>query len=181
MAASDTFSYHVAGPIIPQCNIGSVGAWVNIGVCEDGVDFDFQVAASDVKHDGGGGPAGFETNNIFLNAICTIRFTLVPFGGTRLNTLRTRAMAGGTEGVMVQPGTLYGENSMYVGLYIPVSAVGEVDGPYRFPQCRVVRPGSLRAHTRESKPQFEFRAINYFPIAVQNTILGNTLWARTAP
>jgi hypothetical protein len=181
MAALDTFSYHVAGPIIPQLNIGTANAYVNVGVCEDGADFDFQVAASDVKHDGGGGPSGFETDNIFLNMICVVRFVLVPFAGTRMSKLRAMAHASATEGVMVQPGTLYGENSFYPSLYLPVSAVGEIDGPWRFPTVRVVRPGSMKVSTRESKPQFEFRAINYFPIVSQNTILTNTLWVRTAP
>ena len=181
MAAATTFSYHCAGPIIPQVNIGTAGAYVPIGVCEDGADFDFTVAASDVKHDGGGGPSGFETDNIFLNAIVTVRFNLVPFAGVYLNTLRAKSMAGASEGVMVVPGTLYGENSMYVSLYLPVSATGEVDGPWRFPTCRVVRPGSMKVSDRESKPQLEFRAINYFPIISQNSIATNTLWLRTAP
>lgn len=181
MAPADTFSYHVAGPIVPQCNIGSAGAWVGIGVCEDGADFDFQVAASDVKHDGGGGPSGFETDNIFLNMIVTVRFTLVPFAGNRINVLRVKSHAGSVEGQMVVPGTLYGENGMYVGLYLPVSAVGEIDGPWYFQQCRVVRPGSQKVSTRESKPQWEFRAINYFPVVSQNTIQSVFLWKRTAP
>ena len=181
MAAATTFSYHVAGPIVPQANVGSANAYVPIGVCEDGADFDFTVAASDVKHDGGGGPAGFETDNIFLNMIVAVRLTLVPFAGVYLNNLRIKSHAGATEGVMVQPGTLYGENSMYVGLYLPVSSVGEIDGPWWFRSCRVVKPGSMKVSDRESKPQFEFRAINYFPIVSQNTILNNILWSRSAP
>lgn len=186
MAAATTFSFHVQGPVVPACNIGSASAYVGIGVCEDGADIDLQVATHPIKHDGGGGPDGFEVDDIFLSMIATIRFTLVPFGGIYVNILRAMAQAGaytlntsGTDGLMVMPGTLYGENTKYVGLSLPVLA-GEGDGPWWFRTCRVVRPGSVKVSTKETKPQFEFRAINYFAISGANTISGNTLYSRTA-
>ena len=180
MAASDTFSYHVNGPVVPQCNIGSANAFVGIGVCEDGADIDITTFVKPIKHDGGGGPEGAETNDIFLNAIAIIRMTLVPFAGTRINTLRAKQQAGSTDGTMVVPGTLYGENSMYVGLYLPVLA-GEGDGPWWFKTCRVVKAGSNKVSDKETKPVFEFRAINYFAIASANTIASNVLYTRAAP
>lgn len=180
MAASDTFSYHVHGPIIPTCPIGTAGAWVPIGECEDGADIDFQIFTKPIKHDGGGGPEGAETNDIFLNMIATIRMNLVPFAGTRINSLRAKAHAGATDGTMIMPGTLYGENSMYVGLFLPVLA-GEGDGGWWFKACRVVKPGSNKVSTKETKLAMEFRAINYFAIASQNTISTTLLYSRTTP
>lgn len=184
MPASTTFSYHVSGPIVPQCNIGSASAWVPIGVCEEGADIDIQIAAHNVKHDGGGGQDGFEVENVWLNAIAVIRFTLVPFAGTMMNTLRARSQAitgaatgtGPTDGTMVVPGTLYGTNSYLPGLYLPSS---DTDGPWWFRTCRVVRAGSNRVSTKESRPQFEFRAINYFNVGSVNTIAANVLYSRT--
>lgn len=184
MAPANTLSYHVAGPIIPQASVGSANAYVNLGVCEEGADIDIQVAKHDIKHDGGGGLDGFETNKIFLNAIATIRFRLVPFAGNYINTLRSRSMAtSGTDGVMTQPGTLLGENGFFVGLYLPVYAGAnfEGDGPWWFRTCDVVRPGSNRVSTKETKLDFEFRAINYFVISSFTSILTNTLYSRSAP
>lgn len=179
MAANPTttLSYHVAGAIIPACTVGSAAAYANIGICEDGADIDIQIAAHDIKDDGGGGPDGFEVENIFLNAIATVRFTLVPFAGTYVNRLRARAqaIAGDTDGVLVAPGTLYGMNSLLVGLQLPSN---DGDGSWRFPTCRVVRPGSNRVSTKESKLQFEFRAFGFLNPAVNTTISGVSLYTR---
>ena len=183
MAASNTLSYHVFGPIVPQANVGSASAYVNLGVCEEGADLNIQIAKHDIKHDGGGGLDGFETNKIFLNAVVTIRFRLVPFAGNYVNILRARAHAGTTDGTMVTPGTLMGEGGFFSGIYLPVTAGGnfEGDGPWFFPTCDVVNPGSNRVGTKESKLDFEFRAINYFAIASFTSIVGNILYKRTAP
>lgn len=184
MPAANTLSYHVFGPIIPQADVGSARAYVNLGVCEEGADIDIQVAKHDVKHDGGGGTDGFETDKIFLNAIVTVRFRLVPFAGNYINVLRARAHgSGSTDGLMVMPGTLMGEGGFFSGLYLPVTAGGnfEGDGPWFFPSCDVVRPGNNRVSTKESKLDFEFRAINYFAVASSPTIFGNYLYKRSAP
>jgi len=183
MAASNTFSYHVPGPIVPQTDVVTPNTFVALGVCLDGCDITWHIFVKPIRHDGGGGPEGGEVNDIFLNMQATIRMVLVPFGGTQLNALRAKAAAQavGSDGTMVVPGTLFGENSKYIGLYIPVSATGEVDGPYWFKTCRVVLPGSVKPSTKETQPVLEFRAINYFPIASQNTISGVVLYARTAP
>jgi hypothetical protein len=186
MGASSTFSYHVSGGVVPQVSVGASSAYVPIGICEDGADIDIQIAAHNVKHDGGGGLDGFEVENIFLNAVCIIRFTLVPFGGSVVNALRARAeaiagssaSAGPTDGTMVVPGTLYGTNSLLPGLYLPSL---DVDGPWWFRTCRVVKAGSNRISTKDTKPQWEFRAINYFNVASINSISTNVLYSRTAP
>lgn len=179
MPPANTLSYHVAGPIIPQCNIGVSNAFVNLGVCEDGADLDFIQAVSDIKDDGGGGPSGFEVENIFLNAVVVIRFTLVPWAGNYVNTLRAMSQAGTTDGTMVTPGTLFGMNAKLPSLKIPVSATGEVDGPWTFTTCRVVRAGSHRASTRESKLAMEFRAFNFLDPSSATSIVGKVLYARS--
>lgn len=185
MAASNTFSYHVFGPVIPQTNAVAGGStFANLGVCEEGVDIDIIPRVSDVKHDGGGGANADEVENILLNCVCVVRFRLVPFAGIQVNALRRKAHAGSTDGTMPQPGTLFGFGGYYVGLYLPQTALGaleEVDGPWYFPYCRVVRPGNNRVSTKETKLDFEFRAINYFNIASFNTILNNVLYQRAAP
>ena len=183
MAPANTLSYHVNGPVIPQCNVGSLNAYVNLGVCEEGADIDLQIAKHDIKHDGGGGIDGYETDKIFLNMICIIRFRLVPFAGNYINVLRAKAHAGSTNGTMVTPGTLMGEGSFFVGLYLPVTAGGnfEGDGPWFFKQCDVVRPGSNRVSTKETKLDFEFRCINYFDISGATSINANVLYQRAAP
>lgn len=180
MPASTSFSYHVAGPIVPSCNIGSSGAFLGLGICEEGARITLQVAQSDVKHDGGGGTNGFETENIFLNAIVLIQFKLVPFGGTQVNRLRALQQASplATDGVMVVPGTLYGTNGLLPSLFLPSS---DTDGPWWFRYCRVVRAGDNTVHTKESKPEFEFRCINWFNPSVMTSIATNTLYSRTTP
>lgn len=178
MPAATTLSYHVAGPIIPTANVGTASAQVNLGVCEDGADLEFQQAVHDVKDDGGGGPDGYEVENIFLNAIVIIRFVLVPWAGTYINKLRAAAQATATDGTMTNPGTLFGTNSFLPTLKIPVSAQ-ETDGPWTFTTCRVVRAGSHRASTKESKLSFEFRAFCFLAPAVNTTINTVVLYSRT--
>ena len=190
MAASTVLQYHVSGPIVPQCNIGLSNAFVNIGVCEEGVDIILQNAVHDVKFDGGGGQDGFEAENVWLNAICTIRFALVPYAGAYVNRLRALSQAVGPgsynnpDGVMGMPGTLFGMNSQFPSLYIPSNGslgglVGDPDGPWWFPTCRVIRPGDGRYNTKETRPQFEFRAINFINPTITPTIFNSALYTRT--
>lgn len=169
-------SYHVPGPIGPMVSVGGGGSLVTVGMCEEGADIDIQIAQHDVKHDGGGGQDGFEVENVFLNAVCVVRFTLVPYDTAFVNAIRAAANANATAGVMPVPGTLYGMNGFLHSLFLPS---GDADGPWRFPYCRVVRAGNNRVNTKETKPQFEFRAINWFNPASKGSIVGNTLYQRS--
>lgn len=183
MAPANTLSYHVYGPVIPQCDVGTARAYVTLGVCEEGADIDIQPIKHDIRHDGGGGVDGGPTNKIFLNCLCTIRFRLVPFAGNYINILRARAMAAATDGTMPSPGTLMGEGAFFSGLYLPVTGVGnfEGDGPWWFRSCDVIRPGSNKVSTKETKLDFEFQCLNYFSIASFTSIANNVLYSRTAP
>lgn len=192
MASSNTQSYHINGPCAPQVNVGAANAYVTLGVCYDGVDIQIQNAVHGIKSDGGGGPDGFEVDDIWLNAVIIVRFTLVPFAGNYVNILRQMSMAnggtgGGAEGTMQAPGTLFGENLNYPSLYIPlgtfaagITVEGDPDGPWWFKKCRVVNPGSNKVGVKETMPVFEFRCINYFAVASFTSVLGNSLYARTA-
>lgn len=175
-----TLSFHVSGPIIIQAGIGSSFAFVNVGVCEDGADVELRPFTSDIKFDGAGGPAGDAGEVIFLNYTAIVRANLVPFAGTYVNKLRalSQANGAGTEGTMVVPGTLFGANSNLPTIKWTASAVGEVDGGWLFTNCQVRRPGDMKASTRESKPNFEFRAINYIAPAVSPLITNNVLYSR---
>lgn len=160
------------------------GTFVAFGVCEEGADIDIIPRVSDVKHDGGGGANSDEVENIFLNCSAVIRFRVVPFKGIQVNSLRAKSMASATNGTMVEPGTLYGLNNMFVGLYLPLTTLGvaeEEDGPWFFKKCRVVRPGNNRISTKETKLDFEFRCINFIAINTNQTILNNVLYQRSAP
>lgn len=184
MPAVETLSYHVAGPVLPQAEAGLDGAYVVLGVCEEGADIALQQAVHDVKHDGAGGQDGFEAENIILNAAVTCRFSLVPYGGFQINQLRGYAQGNPLvdsedDGIMPMPGNLFGFNGLLPGLYLPTFF--DPDGPWTFTNCRVVNPGSNRVSTKEVRPQFEFRAFNYVNPAENPTILGNVLYKRSAP
>lgn len=177
---ASTLSFHVAGPIVIQANIGSSSAFVNVGVCEDGADVELRPFTSDIKFDGAGGPAGDAGEIIFLNFSAIVRANLVPFAGTYVNKLRAMAAANGagTEGVMVVPGTLFGANSNLPTIKWTASATGEVDGGWLFTYCQVRNPGSMKASTRETKPNFEFRAINLILPASSPLITSSVLYSR---
>jgi len=174
-----TPSYHVAGPITIQANIGSASAFVNVGVCEDGADVELRPFTSDIKFDGAGGPAGDAGEIIFLNFTAIVRCNLVPFAGAYVNKLRAMSQANGagTEGVMVVPGTLFGGNSNLPTIKW-ASGAGEVDGGWLFTYCQVRNPGSNKASTLETKPNFEFRAINYVNPASSPVITSSVLYSR---
>jgi len=173
-----TFSYHVSGPILIEAAIGVSEAFVPVGMCEDGADVELRAFTSDIKFDGAGGPAGDAGEIIFLNYTALVRCNLVPFAGVYTNRLRAISQASPTEGVMVMPGTLYGANGYLPSVRFAVSATGEVDGGWEFFRCQVRGPGSGKYSTRETKPQWEFRAINYIDPAEEATILNNTLYTR---
>jgi hypothetical protein len=146
------------------------------------VDIALQQAVHDIKHDGAGGQDGFEAENIILNSAVTARFSLVPYGGALINTLRGFAQGQPfdlPDGIIPQPGTLFGLNNLLPGLYIPTFF--DSDGPWTFLNCRVVNPGSNRVSTKESRPQFEFRNFNYVDPSIAATILGNVLYKRASP
>lgn len=172
-----TLSYHVAGPIVPQANIGAANAFVNLGICEDGADIALQQYTHDIKDDGGGGPEGAEVEVIFLNAVAVVRFVLVPFAGTYINKLRAMAQANvaGVDGVMLTPGTLFGTN-----LNLPTLKLtgNDIDGGWQFTTCRVVQAGSNRVSTKETKLQMEFRAFNFLDPNVNVSINTKTLYSR---
>ena len=189
MAAVQQFSYHVNGPTLPFVAFGigqnnpnggaSAANFSNIGVAQDGADVMIQPAVHGIHDDGGGGMDGQPIEYIYLNAIATIRFRLVPYGGVFLNSLRSSAMVTSTDGVSAYPGALYGGNNSLVSLYLPNSA-GEVDGGWLFPACLVVRPGDVRVWTKETTPELEFRAFIYLPPTVA-TIGNLPLYTRSAP
>lgn len=174
-----TLSYHCSGPIVIEAAIGASDAFVVVGVCEDGADVELRPFTSDIKFDGAGGPAGDAGEIIFLNYTAIVRCNLVPFAGTYVNRLRAISQAnGGVEGVMVVPGTLFGANGNLPSVRFLVSATGEVDGGWQFTNCQVRVPGTGKYSTRETKPQWEFRAINYVAPASSPLITGNTLYER---
>lgn len=189
MAASTTLSYHVSGAVILQATVGAltsgVRAYGNIGVCEDGIDLEFRPFVSEIKHDGGGGPPGDALEFIFLNWSILIRCTLVPFAGTYVNMLHAMSQGnnGGTEGVMGSPGALYGAGNSLTPATNNLPSVkftsADPDGGWTLNSAMVTRPGSGKWSTRETKPQFEFRAINNILVGVNPTILANTLYARS--
>lgn len=183
-----TMSYHVNGPVVPQCNVGTANAYVPIGVCREGADISIRPLVHPIKSDGGGGQDGGAVEYIQLNAIATIRFQLVPYAGDYVNALRKASMAiaaAGSEGVLPVPGTLFGANNFFPALYLPYGSAAEVDGPWWFPKCRVVNPGSNRVSTKESMPDWEFEALIYFNPATHTSIAQPTspqnLYARSAP
>ncbi len=191
MAASTTLSYHVSGPVIVQAQVGTltgaVRAYANVGVCEDGIDLEFRPFNSEIKHDGGGGPSGDAVEFIFLNFSILARFTLVPFAGTYMNMLRAMSQGNnaGTEGVMVIPGTLYGQGNAATGATATANLPGvkftssDPDGGWTLTKCMITRPGSGKWSTRETKPQIEARAINNFIVADATSILAFVLYSRT--
>ena len=176
------FSYHVSGAQIPQVLVpGDFGNVYNaIGVAQDGVDIMIQPAVHGIHHDGGGGMDGQPVEYLFLNAIATIRFRVVPYGGAYLNALRECALNTNIDGTLPYPGSLYGGSGSLVGLYLPVLGGGEVDGSWQFPTCLVVRPGDVRNWTKETTPELEFRAFVYLPPTTA-TIAGEQLYTRTSP
>lgn len=177
MAPSNTMSYHVSGPVVLQLNTTplTVATWVNVGVCEDGIDLEFRPFFSEIKSDGGGGPSGDAVEFIFLNWSVLARCTLVPFAGNYTNIARRFGQATTTEGTMVTPGTLYGLNGFLPGVRF---ASADVDGGWQLTRCMVTRPGSAKWSTRETKPQFEFRAINNFDPGSFTSINANVLYVR---
>lgn len=202
MAAATTLSYHCFGPIVPKCDIGAAHAYVPIGVCEDGANIEFQIATRPIKSDGGGGDQSFEVNEFFLGMLVTIRFKLVPFAGVYVNILRAKSQMGGFElgvsgqdGTLPTPGTVYAfdDNSFidpgsglgfikpgYCGLTLPVLA-GEGDGPWWFPSCKIVKPGNNQVSTKETKLDFEFRALCIYNEHAVGDITDYDLYTRTAP
>lgn len=180
MAPSTGFSFHVTGPVLIEAAIGGGSSFVSIGMCEDGADVELKPFTSDIKFDGAGGPAGDAAEIISLNYGATLRCNLVPFAGTYTNLLRaiSQCNGGGSEGVMSMPGTLYGFNGQLPAVRFTASAVGEVDGGWEFFYCQVRVPGNAKYSTRESKPQWEFRAINYLDPSVHSTIYQRTLYSR---
>lgn len=189
MAASTTLSYHVSGPVIVQATVGAltsgVRAFAPVGVCEDGIDLEFRPFISEIKHDGGGGPSGDAVEAIFLNFSIMCRATLVPFAGTYMNMLRAMSQGNnaGTEGVMVLPGSLYGQGNSVAAATNNMPSVkftsSDPDGGWTLNQCLVTRPGSGKWSTRETKPQLEFRAINNIIIGSVTSILANVLYSRS--
>lgn len=172
------FQYHVAGPIIPQAGVGSLGALVPLGVCYDGATIDLRPARHPIKSDGGGGPEGEAVEWIFLNYMAIIRFKLVSYDDTAVNALRAMSIASVVEGQAVTPGTLYGANGFLPGLYLPSSDAG---GPWNFPNVSVVRPGGVQVSTKETQPDWEFQAMIYFAPSAHNSINGLPLYTRAAP
>lgn len=184
MAAGTTTTIHVAGPILPQCNIGGAGAYVVLGECQDGATITIQPKVHGVRADGGGGLDGEPIDHIMLNAIAIIRFRLVPFAGVYINTLRAMALASGTDGQLVLPGTLFGANSKLPALYLPLiggTGAQEPDGPWLFPYNRVVAPGNPQVWVKETTPEFEFHAMVWYDPASVTSVSGRTLYSRAAP
>lgn len=189
MAASTTLSYHVAGPMILQAQVGTltgtVRAWANVGVCEDGIDLEFRPFISEIKHDGGGGPSGDALEAIFLNWSILMRCVLVPYAGTYMNMIHAMSQGNnaGTEGTMVNPGSLYGQGNASAVATNNMPGVrftsNDPDGGWTLTNCLITRPGSGKWSTRETKPQLEFRAINNILVGTNPTILSNVLYSRT--
>lgn len=172
---SNALSYHVAGPQILQANIGPLAAFVNIGVCEDGVDIELRVFTHDVKFDGAGGPEGDAGEVIFLNATAMVRCTLVPFSGNYINSLRAYSQTAATNGTMRQPGRLFGTNG---NLLTVKFTSNDIDGGWQFTYCQVVRAGSNKASVVETKPVWEFRAINFVDPGSATDITDSVLYSR---
>ncbi len=156
---------------------GTPPAFAVVGVCEDGIQLEFQVFAKEIKSDGAGGPEGAPANFYFLNAVLIARCNLVPYGGTYVNRLRAMAAAnqGGTEGVMVMPGTIYEDGNNLPGVRFSSS---DVDGGWWLRDCLVSRAGNFKAGVIESKPEWEFKAINCYNPATTATISGNVLYSK---
>lgn len=175
------WSYHVAGPMTLEVYIS--GAYVKVGECRDGADIILRPFTHDVKHDGAGGPEGDAAEVIFLNYAAEIRCQLVPYSGTYVNTIRGFSMAnsGGTNGVMVAPGTLMGASSNFTSVRLQANATYEVDGGWQFGYCQVVRAGDMKVSPVESIVDLGFRALNYIPATSYQSagsIVGNTLYTR---
>lgn len=184
MAASADQTYHVFGPCIPQCNVGTAGAMVALGECQDGGNITIQPIKHGIRSDGGGGSDGGDVEKLILNAIATIRFKLVPFSGLYINKLRAWAIGSATEGQAVLPGTLLGGGGFLPQLYLPLlggTGVVEPDGPWYFPNCEIIRPGDVQVHTKETTPEFEFKAMIYYNPVTYTSINGRTLYTRAAP
>lgn len=189
MAASTTMSYHVSGPVVLQASVGAltgtVRAFAPVGVAEDGIDLEFRPFYSEIRHDGGGGPSGDAVEFIFLNWSILARLTLVPFAGTYVNMLRAMSQGNnaGTEGIMTTPGTLYGQGNESAAATRNLPSIrfasADPDGGWTLNNCLVSRPGSGKWSTRETKPQFEFRAINNFLVGTNTSIYNNTLYTRS--
>jgi len=174
-------SYHVHGPIAPQFPFGAANALTAIGTAQDGADITITPLVHGIKSDQGGGMDGAPVENIFLNAIATIRFRLVPFDGTFVTKLRALSIASATDGTLVTPGTLYGGGSFYTACYLPLGIAGEeADGPWYFPVVRVVRPGDNRVWTKETTPEIELQAFVYVPPTTASINTG-VLYQRSAP
>lgn len=180
MAASNTLSFHVSGPILVQANIGAVSAFVTIGECRDGFDINFIPFTHDIKADGGGGPDGDAMEVISLNQSVIGRCQLTPYAGNYVNTLRACAQgsSAATAGVMIVPGTLYGASGALVTVKFTVNASFEVDGGWQFTACQVRRMGDFKTGVKENVLDFEFRALNYRDVGTYPTIAGATLYSR---
>ena len=183
MAASATVSYHVAGPCVLQATVGNGGAYATVGVCEDGIDLEFRNYVREVKADGAGGPDGAPANFVYLNSTLTLRCVLVPFAGVAVNRLRLAADAGwntvpGTDGVMVQSGTLYASTTTNSLVGVKFTS-NDPDGGWTVGRCLVRKSGDLKASPNVSKPVFEFLGINAYDYLTAATILGNTLYTRS--
>lgn len=184
-APSDSLSYHVTGPVTIYATVGSAAAWMAVGHCKDGADIELRPFTHDVKWDGGGGPDGDAVEVIALNFTAIIRCSFVPFSGNAVNRLRARSQASGsmtTDGVMPVPGTLYGTNGYLVGVRF---TSGDVDGGWQFGNsgsgngiCQVIAPGSARYNTKETEPQWQFRAINFINPALVASIGTAVLYTR---
>jgi len=177
-----TLSYHVNGPMLPQCNIGSVGAYVIIGECQDGVSIDLEPIKHGVKSDGGGGNEGGDVEKLALNAVATIRFRLVPYAGDYMSKLRAWAVGSTSEGILPIPGKPLGTNSLLPALYLPYGNANDIDGPWWFPTCEIVSPGTI-AHrgTKEDTPEWVFRAFVFLDPSIYTSVNGRTLYTRTVP
>lgn len=181
MAAATTYSYHIAGPITLEAFL--TGSYQKVGECRDGADILLRPFTHDIKHDGAGGPEGDAAEIIFLNYGAEIRCQLVPYAGTWVNMLRAMSMANGsgTNGVMITPGTPFGQTSNLPAIRFQANATYEVDGGWQFSTCQVVRAGDLKISPVESVVDFGFRAINYIAADSYRTaasIVGNTLYSR---
>jgi hypothetical protein len=161
-----------------MAGVGAGNALVTLGVCQDGATVEIQPAAHGIKSDGGGGPEGNEVEWIQLNAVAIIRFKLVPYAGVYINALRAAAVASGSEGVLPIPGTLFGANGFLPALYLPTL---DGDGPWYFPTTRVVRPGGNQVSTKETTPDWEFRALINFDPTTNVSVAGLPLYTRAAP
>lgn len=183
MPPSALTTIHVNGPVLPQCNLGAAGAYVTVGECQDGVSIQILPKEHGVYADGGGGLSGEPIEYLMLNAIAVIRFKLVPYSGLYVNALRAKALASSIDGSLPIPGTPYGANSMFPGLYIPYGGAQDPDGPWFFPANKVIAPGNPTVWTKETTPEFELRAMVYYDPSVRTSVAGPGiyLYSRSAP